>query len=339
MNSKLILISFMAMLLLSCEESLIAPAIPNDPVSNFEEMWKGYDQWYGLFGVKEIDWQKVYHEFRPKVNANTTDEELKNIFHDMIDPLNDNHTFIITTSNEPRIESGIFDTLKVQTDFSLDLIPKYVPDFTHYGAAIDYGTIEGNIGYIHLGDFIPTQKFFGQAMDEILVKLKDTKGIVVDIRDNPGGNDVAAQYVAGRFAASRHLYMNVRKKNGPGHFDFTNVIPWHVEPTGGTRYTKPVILLTSRWTESAGETFTLAMNELENITQIGDFTSGGFSDNIARELPNGWFYFMSIGDYRAADGESYEGIGIKPEIELVNSKEDILSSTDKVLEKAIEILQ
>jgi C-terminal processing protease CtpA/Prc len=81
------------------------------------------------------------------------------------------------------------------------------------------------------------------------------------------------------------------------------------------------------------------MNELENITQMGDYTSGGFSDNIARELPNGWFCFMSIGDYRAADGESYEGIGIKPEIELVNSKEDILSSTDKVLEKAIEILQ
>jgi len=172
-----------------------------------------------------------------------------------------------------------------------------------------------------------------------LAKLNDTKGIVVDIRDNPGGNDATAQYVAGRFAASRHLYMNVRKKNGPGHFDFTNVIPWHVEPTGGTRYIKPVILLTSRWTESAGETFTLAMNELENITQMGDYTSGGFSDNIARELPNGWFYFMSIGDYRAADGESYEGIGIQPEIELVNSKEDILSSTDKVLEKAIEMLQ
>jgi len=339
MNTKLILISFMAMLLVSCEESLIEPEIPNDPVSNFEEMWKGYDEWYGLFGVKAIDWKKVYQEFRPMVNANTTDEELKNIFHDMIDPLNDNHTYIITTSNEPRIESGIFDTLKVQTDFSLDIIPKYVPDFTHYGAAIDYGTIEVNIVYIHLGDFIPSQKFFEQAMDEIVEKLKDTKGIVVDIRDNPGGNDATAQYVAGRFAASRHLYMNVRKKNGPGHFDFTNVIPWHVEPTGGTRYTKPVILLTSRWTESAGETFTLAMNELENITQMGDYTSGGFSDNIARELPNGWFYFMSIGDYRAADGESYEGIGIKPEIDLVNSKEDILSSTDKVLEKAIEILQ
>ena len=339
MNSKLILISFMAMLLLSCEESLIAPAIPNDPVSNFEEMWKGYDQWYGLFDVKEVDWQQVYLEFRPKVSATTTDEELKTIFHDMIDPLNDNHTYIITTANEPRIESGIFDTLKVQTDFSLDLIPVYVHDFIHYGAAIDYGMLDGNIGYIHLGDFIPSQKFYEKAMDEIFGKLNDTKGIVVDIRDNPGGNDATAQYVAGRFAATRHLYMTVRKKNGPGHHDFTNSIPWHVEPTGGTRYTKPVVLLTSRWTQSAGETFTLAMNELPHVTQVGDFTSGAFSDNIARELPNGWFSFMSIGDYRAADGLSYEGIGVNPDVVLVNTKEEIISGQDKCLEKAIELLQ
>ena len=104
--------------------------------------------------------------------------------------------------------------------------------------------------------------------------------MVIDIRDNPGGNDATAQYVAGRFAAERKLYMNVRKKSGPGPNDFTQAIPWHVEPTGGTRFTKPIVLLTSRWTQSAGETFTLAMQELTNVTQLGDYTSGAFSDNI-----------------------------------------------------------
>ena len=338
MNTKLFLILVTAMFFTSCEEILIGPAVSNDPISNFEEMWKSYDQYYGLFEVKEVDWQATYNQYRPQINEQTTDDQLKTIFHEMIDPLDDNHTFIITTENEPRIESGIFDTLKVQTDFSLDLIPSYVSDFTHYGTAIDYGMLAGNIGYIHLGDFIPSRKYFEEALDQIIGKLKDTDGLVIDIRDNPGGNDVAAQYVAGRFAAERKLYMNVRKKSGPGPNDFTQAIPWHVEPTGGTRYTKPIVLLTSRWTQSAGETFTLAMQELTNVTQLGDFTSGAFSDNIARELPNGWFCFMSIGDYRAADGESYEGIGVKPDLWLVNSKQDILSGKDRTLEKALELL-
>jgi C-terminal processing protease CtpA/Prc len=98
-------------------------------------------------------------------------------------------------------------------------------------------------------------------------------------------------------------------------------------------------MLTSCWTQSAGETFTLAMNELEYVTLLGDYTSGGFSDNIARELPNGWFCFMSIGDYRASDGLSYEGVGIEPDELFVNQKEDILANRDKTLERAIEILQ
>lgn len=326
------------MTLTSCEEALIGPPVENNPESNFEEMWNGYDQYYGLFDVKNVDWQAMYATYRPLVNGQTTDEELKSIFHDMIDPLDDNHTYIITSENEPRIESGIFDTLKVQTDFSLDLIPSYVSGFTHYGAAIDYGTLSGSIGYIHFGDFIPSQKYFEDAIDQILAEIGDTDGMVIDIRDNPGGNDATAQYVAGRFAAERKLYMNVRKKNGPGPDEFTQAIPWHVEPTGATRYTKPIVLLTSRWTQSAGETFCLAMQELAHVTQLGDYTSGAFSDNISRELPNGWFCFMSIGDYRAADGQSYEGIGVKPDILLVNTKEEILSGKDKELEKAMELL-
>jgi C-terminal processing protease CtpA/Prc len=47
---------------------------------------------------------------------------------------------------------------------------------------------------------------------------------------------------------------------------------------------------------------------------------------------------MSIGDYRAADGQSYEGIGVQPDIHLVNTKEEILAGKDKELEKAMELL-
>jgi carboxyl-terminal processing protease len=69
---------------------------------------------------------------------------------------------------------------------------------------------------------------------------------------------------------------------------------------------------------------------------MGDTTAGGFSDVISRELPNGWLYFVPVGDYRNADGGSEEGRGVAPKIVLVNTKEDIQSGRDKVLEAAIQ---
>lgn len=94
-------------------------------------------------------------------------------------------------------------------------------------------------------------------------------------------------------------------------------------------------MLTSRWTASAGETFTWAMNTQSHVRQLGDTTAGGFSDVVSRELPNGWLYFLGVGDYRNANGNSEEGTGIAPAIQVANTKKDIDAGNDKVLEAAI----
>jgi C-terminal processing protease CtpA/Prc len=119
------------------------------------------------------------------------------------------------------------------------------------------------------------------------------------------------------------------------HSDFTPPLQWFVEPTGKNQYTKPVVLLTTRKTGSAGETFTLAMREISGVIHMGDTTYGAFSDNPRRELANGWIYSISVGDFRAADGKSYEGTGIAPQRVIKNSREDIEVGKDKILEAAL----
>ena len=71
------------------------------------------------------------------------------------------------------------------------------------------------------------------------------------------------------------------------------------------------------------------------LSLIGDTTAGGFSDVNARKLPNGWLYFVSVGDFRNAEGNSEEGKGIAPAIYAVNTKQDIDNGKDIVLELAI----
>lgn len=104
-------------------------------------------------------------------------------------------------------------------------------------------------------------------------------------------------------------------------------------------YTKPVVLLTDALTISAAEIFTLNMKAFEQVTHIGDTTSGAHSDvGPARFLPNGWTYEYSTMKYLMPDGKSLEGIGIAPDIYVQNSRMDIVNRRDKVLEFAIDFL-
>ena len=131
--------------------------------------------------------------------------------------------------------------------------------------------------------------------------------------------------------------MTSKKRNGPGHNNFEKTLSWYVEAEGGSQYTKPVLLLTSSRTISAGETFSFAMRENSIVTQVGDTTAGAFSEVVIFQLYNGWLFTVSVGDYRGSDGKSYEGIGIAPHIYSKNQKADVLAGKDKTLELVINI--
>lgn len=323
----------------SCQKTLLGPVVSNTPENNFEEMWKGYDAWYGGFAVRSINWDSVYKTLRHEVNNNLTQRQLYDVLSRMITPLNDIHVFLQPTSDDlPRYESNVFfRNNKVQHDFSINVIKQnYLPQLVTIDDNLHYGILDGNIGYLHFGGFGMPLSFYKQKMPEIMNTLKNTKAMIVDIRNHSGGDDEVSQYVAGWFAKDRALFMTSRKRNGPHRNDFTAPDSWYVDKQGGYQYTNAVVLLTTRWTASAGETFTWAMNTQPQVTQMGDTTAGGFTDVISRELPNGWLYFVGVGDYRNADGNSEEGIGVAPQLYAVNTKSDIDAGRDKVLEEAID---
>ena len=334
----IVLIIGIAVMFTSCQKTMLGSITANTPQDNFEEMWKGYDELYGMFNIKNINWDSLRTALQPQVNATMSNQQLYDLLCELIKPLNDIHVFLQPTSdNLPRYESSEFyRTHTVQSDFSIDLIKQnYLPSLITIDDNFHYGILPGNIGYIHFGAFDMPVNFYEMQMDKVMNSLRDTKAIIVDICNNGGGSDKVSRYLAGRFVQERKLFMTTQKKNGPAHDDFTIPEYWYADKQSSFQYTKPVELLTTRWTASAGETFTWAMNTQAHITQIGDTTSGGFSDVIARELPNGWLYFVSVGDFRNAEGKSEEGTGIVPAIISTNTKEDIDTGKDKVLELAI----
>lgn len=337
----------LAFLICSCADELIGTEKPNTAIDNFDYFWKTLDARYGLFEVKQIDWKKVYDTYRPQVTATTTDEELYTIFKEMINVLNDNHVNLYPTNgNLPaypggllRYKNGKLAITKVQEDYDFNVVKTYLENFQQHSENLSSARIPNqHIGYINIKG-TDSRKDVEAAMEKIISNASKANALIVDIRGFYGGSDAISQLIAGHFASGKKLYMTTRKRNGPKHTDFTEPESWHVQPQGKAQFTKPVILLTSRFSQSAAETFTLAMKELDHVKVLGDTTAGGYSDNPTSEMYNGWMFSFSVGDFRAANGRSYEGIGTAPDVWMVNTREDLLKGKDLVLERAVDFLK
>jgi carboxyl-terminal processing protease len=309
----------------------------SEPEKNFEQLWKTYDRNYALFGPKRIDWDLLYKVYRPRVTPRTTDKELFDVMSSLLGNLNDNHVRL--TSPERSFQSGILGQLKME-DFSVDLVKeKYLKG--HYTELMNnvfqYGWLGDSIGYFHFRNFSRIEESTA-AIDQIVKEFKDAKGIIIDVRANGGGDDLVGKLIADRFADRKRLYMKTCIRNGPDHSNFSPWKYWYVEPEGGIQFTKPVILLTHRFSVSAAENFTLAMRVLPNVTVVGDATSGVFADVYGDALPNGWRFSVPFKLFIDQEGFCWEGIGVPANIRQINTKDDIEAKQDKVLELAISLI-
>lgn len=339
---KNILITILTCLsLISCDELLLPDAPSNDPISNFETLWNDYDMLYGSFEVKGINWDSVYVANRSKISENTSDSELYAVFTDMLDILNDNHVFLYPTDpNLASYNSGIIGRLKTFQDFKMDVVKSnYLTAPKKHNESMLSGMIGEDIGYIHFSNFNESSGVYQKLMPDLITKYKNTSGLIIDVRGNEGGNDQASVQVAGHFTEETVKAFQFRIKNGPERNDFTEWKSYEMQKEIDNPYLKPIVVLTHRFTISAAETFVLSMNELPQVTIMGDTTSGAFSDVIRRELPNGWAYGISVGQWTDASNRNWEAIGFPPDQVIINLPEELAAGTDRALESALSFLR
>lgn len=336
MKNIIITLGFLVLSFSSCKELIFDLEYDNKPVDNFESMWTEFDQLYGLFRIKKIDWDSVYQVYRPQVNQQSSEFELYEVLVDMMELLNDSHTGLLPTNSDlPQYQSGEGGRKTQVTDFHLDIVKENYLNDLQIKEPFTYAYLTNEVGYLYIA-YEPAEKTIDKHMPDVLDYFKNAKSLIIDIRVNTGGEDRGGQAIASYFTDQKRLYMTSSIKNGPGRDDFTTPEKWYIEPKP-TTFSGPLYLLTNRSTVSAGETLTLAMRSLPQLTILGDTTTGAFANAITRELPNGWLYSMSIGEWKAADGTSYEGQGIPPDIVIQNEQQVLLGGKDQALEKAIDL--
>ncbi len=185
----------------------------------------------------------------------------------------------------------------------------------------------GNIGYLNLIGFCPTS-YAGETAVATMNFLKNTDAIIIDLRENGGGNSEMVQLLASYFfdAAPRVLVGFYDPKTKQTQQDYT--LPYL---PGERMPDKNVYILTSRGTFSAAESFTYLMKNRNRATIVGENTGGG-AHPVEQEIVNDRFTIrMPI--ERPVDPitkTDWEGVGIAPDI-AVPAKDALFAAQIKAL--------
>lgn len=212
-----------------------------------------------------------------------------------------------------------------------DLVKLYLKgDVKTQGDGLSYTTLDENIGYIVYRDF--EKEVTNEMMDAMLTDLKDTKGIILDVRGNGGGDPSNAARMASHFADKKVLTGFERFKTGPGENDFTDS-QVYLSPSTGVNYTKPLMMLTNRGCYSATTTLAYHLNPLDHVTFIGGRTGGGSGSVADGYLANGWYYSLSTSEFIDHEGMHLDD-GFDPDILIDLDEMDM--TKDEIIERAIE---
>jgi carboxyl-terminal processing protease len=279
--------------------------------------------------INSVPVEMMRATMRPLVNASNEASLERNI-----------HGYLVRTSATSlslRIQRGASETLVVTVDCpSVGAVSVEASVPTASVSAI----LPGNIGYVHMG-------LLGVSdVASVMAQLKNTRGIVFDIRNYPNGT---------LYAVSN--YLNPATKpfvkflepdyDHPGSFVWTSLLvtgpgspnAWSGAPPATFTYAGRVVILCDQETQSQAEYTVMAFQTAPDSTVIGSQTAGADGNVSLISLPGGIYtYFSGLGVFYP-DGRPAKRVGIAPDIVSKPTVQGVREGRDEVLERAIQYLR
>ncbi|HBF0940975.1 TPA: S41 family peptidase [Clostridioides difficile] len=169
--------------------------------------------------------------------------------------------------------------------------------------SIESKVIDNDLGYIEITQFISsTYTDFDKALKEL--KAKNIKGLVIDLRNNPGGMlDICKEVADELIGEGTIVYTKDNKGN-------TEYLKSDKEKLG-----LPIVVLTNGESASAAEILTVAIVDNKEGISVGTTTFGkGLVQSVVR-LKDGTGYKLTTAQYFTPNGDYINEKGIKPTIE------------------------
>ncbi len=207
-------------------------------------------------------------------------------------------------------------------------------DFTIVRATIvvptlDYSMLANKIGYIQLYSFNDNAaRDFFEASFSLL--LAGANGLILDLRNNPGGFLEVANYITGWFVERGDIIVSERFKSGEDRVFRAN--------GNGALKNLPVVVLINYGSASASEILAGALHDLRKAKLVGEPSFGKATVQEVNQLSDGSSLKITVAHWVLPSGKVLAE-GLVPDVEVKLTDEDREAKRDPQLDKAIEVLK
>lgn len=374
---------FIALILLAaCKKDLENP-VSNEPPTTFgqvfEEFWNDMNVNYVYWDVDTTRWDAIYRQYKPlfgSLRLGDTADLARSVgyFHKITDGLKDHH-FSITFTNTVLRDSAIipgYDQWRKDPAFHFSYSylasdRSYLDSGYLFGS--DYtsvptttlnamaGTIHGDILFFTCNQFVLSDSYTSPVDNPVkpvlnyffgrLANPSGLKAIVLDFRDNPGGDANDLNFLVGHFIGHPLVVGYTRNKSGNGRLDYTPWVDVKVAPQAGAHaVTLPIFILADKYSQSMAEITTMALRTLPLCRVVGETTfgaTGPFGENALYDdgpfqVPGFLSVTTSSVEFKSADGKMYEGVGFPPDYPVAYSLQALNSGDDPQMDKVLSLI-
>jgi hypothetical protein len=171
--------------------------------------------------------------------------------------------------------------------------------------------LDGNVGYLKINGFLPPEEA-GPTMAAAMEFLKNSDALIVDLRDNGGGDPNGVAMLVSYIEPPQILINTFHRRDKP-----VNDQIWTMPYVPGGRWStdKPVYVLTSKDTASGAEEFAYDMQQLKRGTVVGAPTWGGANPGKIEPIDDHFAIFIPFGSaVNPISKTNWEGRGVKPDV-------------------------
>ncbi|HSG99185.1 MAG TPA: S41 family peptidase, partial [candidate division Zixibacteria bacterium] len=222
-----------------------------------------------------------------------------------------------------------------------------------YERLVEFRWLDSGIAYVALNSFNEDSTVI--QFEELAPELYAARGVILDVRQNNGGNSNRAAAILSHFTTDT-LYGSKWKtrehvaayKAWAQYSDeyapyltgdvWYEESDWKYEPTPGTKISAPVVILIGVKTRSAAEDFLVFADPLPQFTFVGEPSSGSTGQPLNVALPGGGRCGIVSKRDQFPDGRDFVGVGVQPDIFVPRTRESLLGESDPALQQALETL-
>jgi carboxyl-terminal processing protease len=191
----------------------------------------------------------------------------------------------------------------------------------------DSRALADGAGYIHFNEFLDPASIMPK-FENAVKSFDHAPGIILDLRGNPGGIGLMAMGIAGFFIDKSGQKLGDMKMRD-------TTLKFVIFPRPKT-YNGPLAILIDEGSASTSEILAGGLQDLKRARIFGTRSAGAALPSDIVRLPNGDGFQYAQASYTSESGKVLEGNGVKPDVEVRQTRDALAAGRDLALEAADE---